>query len=156
MRQETATRYDDPAVDVLRSAREAKFEYKRLRLRVEELESRAERMTASMSGMPGGGGAGMEQLWATLADEREKMAAASEKELRRYGEAERLIKKLNDPVHRIILRLRYLSGMNWTQVHFRMHREGFCYTERHITRLHGEALKAVRRLWKEEHDEVHS
>lgn len=148
--QQTKERREDPVRVFLQSAVEAKMEYKRQRRRVEELESRATRMTQTMSGMPGGGGAGMEQLWATLADEREKVLIASEEEFRKYHDVERFINKLDDPLHRIVLRLRYLDGLNWIQVQQRMYKDGHYYSERHITRLHGEALKAARWLWREQ------
>jgi hypothetical protein len=153
MRAET-TGCNDPVREFLDSAVEAKVEYKRLNRRVEELESRATKMTQTMSGMPGGGGSGMELLWAALADEREKLTQAAEEEFKRYHDVESFISRIEDPVYRIILRLRYLDGLKWIPIQQRLYKDGFYYTERHITRLHGEALNAARRLWRERQDEV--
>jgi hypothetical protein len=151
-RPSTLERAADPVRAFLDSAVEARLEYKRLHRRIEELESRAKKVTAQMTGMPGGGGAGMEQLWAILADEREKEKEAVETEMRVYHEVETFIDSLPVPVHRVVCRLHYLDGLNWVQVQMRMNRDGFCYSERQITRIHGEALKSARRLWRERQD----
>lgn len=149
--QKASERKPDPARDFLSSAREAKIEYTRIRRRIAELESQATKCTASLSGMPGGGGGGgMESLWAALADERRNLTLAAEEELNRYHAVDRFIRKLDDPVHRIVLRLHYLDGFRWPQVQKEMEKEGYYYCERHITRLHGEALKEARRIWRDQ------
>lgn len=139
----------DPVKEFLRSALEAKLEAKRRSRRVKELESRCTKMTAAPdSGACGGGNADREVLWALLADERDKEEKALHEELAQYKAVEDFIARLDDPVHRAILRLRYLEGLGWVKLQQQLYRDGVYYSERHITRLHGAALEAARELWK--------
>lgn len=132
----------------LASAMEAKLEIARHKMRAEELESRCTKVTASMSGMPGGGGADAQALWAALADERAKEREAELRETEAYHRVEEFIDKLPNSDHRAILRLRYLSGMGWVNVQMKLYDAGIFYSERHIFRLHGEALESARELWR--------
>ena len=140
----------DPVKEFLRSALEAKLEAKRRSRRVKELESRCTKMTAAPdSGACGGGNADREALWALLADERSKEETALHEELSQYKDVEDFIARLDDPVHRAILRLRYLEGLGWVKLQQQLYRDGVYYSERHITRLHGAALEEARELWKQ-------
>ena len=155
-----AERRADPVREFLRSGLEARLEVRRHQRRTAELESRCARLVAQMTGMPAGGGAGLEATWAALADERQEEQRLVEEELRKYHEVERFIARLSDPARRTILRLRYLEGLSWTQIHRRVCQEGLYYSERQIFRLHGAALKEARELWAEDEEvranEVHT
>lgn len=137
----------DPVREFLNSATEAKLEIMRHRMRAEELECRCTKVTASMSGMPGGGNSDAQQLWATLADERTKEREAEKRETETYRQVEEFINKLPNSDHRAVLRLRYLNGMGWVNVQMKLYEAGIFYSERHIYRLHGDALEAARELW---------
>lgn len=138
----------DPVRRFLTSAVEAKLEIARHKMRAEELESRCTKVTASMSGMPGGGGADAQALWAALADERTKEHEAELRETEAYHRVESFIDKLPSSTHRTILRLRYLNDMDWVKVQMQLYDAGIFYSERHIYRLHGEALESARELWR--------
>ena len=100
----------DPVREFLRSGLEARLEVRRHQRRTEELESRCTRLVAQMTGMPAGGGSGLEATWAALADERREEQRLVQEELDQYHAVERFIAQLGDPVCRTVLRLRYLEG----------------------------------------------
>jgi len=135
--------------DFLSSAAEARLEYRRRRERADELERRSRWVTGIAGGQIHRGGRGPEALWAALADERERELAAAGEELERYRQVEELIGRLDKPIHRVVLRMRYLRYLTWRQVREQMEREGYRYEERQIFRLHTEAVKEARRLWEE-------
>ena len=45
--------------------------------------------------------------------------------------------------------------MHWIPIQFALRKSGFFYSEDHIYRLHGLALKAARALWKKRKEEEH-
>ena len=140
----------DPVREFLRSGLEARLEVRRHQRRTEELESRCTRLVAQMTGMPAGGGSGLEATWAALADERQEEQRLVQAELDQYHAVERFIARLGDPVCRTVLRLRYLEGLSWTQLQKRLYQDGLYYSERQIFRLHGAALQEARDLWPKE------
>ena len=125
----------DPVREFLRSGLEARLEVRRHQRRTEELESRCTRLVAQMTGMPAGGGSGLEATWAALADERQEEQRLVQAELDQYHAVERFIARLGDPVCRTVLRLRYLCGLNWKEIGEKMG-----YNERQPQRIHGSAL----------------
>lgn len=137
----------------LHSAAEARMEYRRRQSRVDELENRSRRVTGLLGGPGGRGGRGPQALWAALADERERELAAAGAELERYRHVEELIRRLDKPIYRVVLGLRYLQYLNWKQVKQQMEREGYLYEERQIFRLHAEALAAAGQLWRADRSE---
>ncbi|NCC85263.1 MAG: hypothetical protein EOM03_14220 [Clostridia bacterium] len=142
-------RNPDPAKELLLSVREAGVEKARLRKKIARLESQTERMTASLTGMPHGGNADAEKMWATLADLKtlynDKLVAAELTEL----EVSDFIDRLPNDTQRIILRLRYLGLLSWPAVQRSLLERNIYYEIRQIYRLHGEALNAARELWSE-------
>lgn len=138
--------------DFLHSAAEARLEYRRRQSRVDELEHRSRRVTGLAGSVGRRGGRGPQALWAALADERERELEAAGAELDRYRQVEALIQKVDKPIYRVILGLRYLQYLNWKQVRQQMEREGYFYEERQIFRLHAEALAAAGRIWRGETD----
>ena len=140
---------DDPVRLFLASATAARLEADRHARRVAALDSRCARVTASLHAGPGGGQADAEALWAALCDARTEAAQAVRAEMDRYRAVENFIARLQDPTHRSILALRYLEGLNWIQVQHRLAEHGSVYSERHVTRLHGQALQAARLIWRD-------
>lgn len=143
----------DPVRAFLESAMEAKLEARRRSRRVARLESQCTRMTQRMSGMPFGGGAGAESTWIALAEERALECEAVKNELAKHHEVECFIGRLESVEHKTVLRLRYLEGFNWVKVQQQLYKDGISYSERHIYRIHGQALQAARELWAAEQQE---
>lgn len=138
----------DPVREFLESAKEAKLEIARHRERVEELESRATKVTASLNAMPGGGNSDAQQLWIALAEERDREREAEKRELEKYRAVESFIDRLPDKMHRMILRLRYLRLLKWVPIQMELYKKGVVYCERELYRIHGEALDVARELWR--------
>ena len=139
----------DPVREFLESAKEAKLEIARHRARVEELESRCTRVTPNMNASPGGGSSDSQQMWAMLADERMKVLAAEKAEVEKYHEVENFINRIGVPVQRAILRMRYLRCLRWIPIQMELYKQGHCYDERSIFRIHNQALDAARELWEQ-------
>lgn len=142
-------RRNNPIIQLLDSAQEAKREARRHHLRAQELSARCAVLSAKSSGLPRGGGKGLEMTWAALCDERDLELRAIEVENAKYHQVERLIDTLPGRTHREVLRYRYLRGMGWARVQREMSRDGLCYSDRQLFRLHGEALEELRRTLKE-------
>ena len=140
----------DSVVDFLRSAVESRLDIKRHRRRMALLESQCTRVTASLSGMPGGGGDvhSKESLWATLADAREEEERLIRAEIEQHKSVELFIRYIPNPMHRSLLRLRYLEGMSWTRLQFALCDEGIYYSDRHLRRIHDAALASAEELWR--------
>jgi hypothetical protein len=136
------------ARELLESVQEAKLEIARHRARAMELESRCTKMTASMSGMPRGGGSDAQLLWSTLADYRDKEFEAEQRELEAYRSVEEFISMLPSRKHRTVLRLKYLDCLSWVKVQMKMYDIGDFYSERHIYRIHDKALESAEEVWK--------
>ena len=89
-----------------------------LRERAQKLRAEAERMSVRLTGMPGGGPSDdrLQRCAAELADlEREYTAAAAVCTVR-LRSIERAVRRLKDPVQRVILRRRWLDGESWERI----------------------------------------
>lgn len=154
--------YKDPVRRFLSSVAEARIEADRQTQRLQRLEAQATKVTASLTGMPRGGGGDSENLLASLADMRDQCSAAivaAEQQVERVTE---FIEKLENPVSRIILKLRYCDCLEWysDRPHQKAHRRrtvmgemqkaGLYYGSTQITRFHGIALNEARELYKKE------
>lgn len=67
----------------------------------------------------------------------ERLAAKNEQLLA----VEKAIEALASPVERLVLRLRYVDGLDWVPIIMRLQRDG--YSERQVYRIHGWALLKV-------------
>lgn len=140
----------DGATDYLHSVKSAWVNYRRAQRKAEEQREQCENVTANWNGAPGGGGDPHKDApLVALAQ-----ASAEEDRLRRIWEArrdevEQFLSGIPDERYRIILWLRYADQMTWPEIAKELEEYGFYYAERHVTRLHGEALAAVRELWQE-------
>lgn len=145
----------DPVRVFLSSVAEARIEARRLRFRRQRLEAAATRVTANITGMPGGGG-DRERLLVQLADlqddcERARLQAEHQEE-----RVAAFINMLQDPVSRVILKLRYCECLPWLladrpkrTVQGEMAKVGYVYEKSQLYRLHGKALNEARELYKE-------
>ena len=123
------------AKELLESVRHARIEQDRLRARIAEMETRCTKITASMTGMPGGGNADAQRQWAALADERARLTALLTQELQAAREVEAFINRLKTPIHRDVLALRYVNQMSVPQIRDQLEHSGYCRSQRHIERL---------------------
>jgi len=141
----------DPVREYLRSVYGLKLEAARLTDRVRELTARCEKTTTVLTGMPRGNGSDPEKLLALLADERADLDAKQLAAEIRSREVETFIGRLTDPLHREILCRRYIECRRWPEILAKLRAQGNYFEERHMFRLHGQALNAARDLWAEEH-----
>lgn len=144
----------DPARAFLESVREARFNEARCMEKIALAEARCTQVTAQMSGAPGGhGDVHKDSPRAALADLRGLLGKLYRDSLRQELAVEQFIESLDVDIHRIVLRLKYVDLLHWPQVQTKMEERGIYYTERHILRLHGDALQAARVKWAELHPE---
>ena len=147
MRQDELTAF-------LCSLRLARQELHLCRERVAELENAATRITAAWKDAPGGqGDVHKDATLIALADKRAELLEQERTYAEQMLAVESFISRLEDPVYRAILELRYVKLLRWPLVTEALQKQNICYTDRHVTRLHGQALAAARRLWNEEHKE---
>lgn len=102
------------------------------RFRVDKAMSRATKMTAVLTGMPHGSGVGnpVERGYEWLEVARETLKQIEDE----LGEMRKrlipLIEALENPVHKSIMRLRYIDGWSVREIAYRRN-----YSERHIQRI---------------------
>lgn len=142
----------DPAREFLESVKDARFVQRRCERKLEELDSRCTAMTARITGVPGGGGdVHKDDALIALAQTRAELKEAQALASLREREVERFINGLPDVRHRVILTLYYVDLLTWPRVVEEMGKCGLYYSERHVFRIHGEALQAARELWADTH-----
>lgn len=119
---------------------EAEAQSARLTGEIARLYSKAEKTTATLSMVPGGGSgenkieAAVEAIEALAVELGEKQLKATR--IRR--DIEDAIAAVPDERLRRLLRYRYIDGMKWERIAGVMG-----YEQRHVTRLHGDALTAI-------------
>lgn len=86
--------------------------------KLEELKAAADGGTAKITGMPhvGGNGRSLENYSILIAEQRELIEAKIRQTVILYNQLNRYISSVPDSLMRQILSLRYVNGMNWTQV----------------------------------------
>ena len=136
----------DPALDFLNSYWELKMEERRTERKIEELDAQCKSMTARMTGMPRGGGGDYNAAWDALIDAKDKANDTVIQAIQQAKEIERFIDTLNGPLLRQLLRGKYLELRTLEQIAVELQ-----YSERHVSRLHGQALQEARRKWAEIH-----
>lgn len=119
---------------------EAKKEWTYWSKKVAELEPLELYRSPSMSGMPGGGGAGnpIEVAVVELETARENKAAAEEQAREAYARVMAIIKTAPEADQRVLLIRRYIDGMSWDDI---ADAEGKSRTW--ATNTHGEAMKYI-------------
>ena len=86
----------------------------------------------------------MERIFIRIDAEAEKYAKARARYDREVRKRMEMITALENPAHVELLTLRYVDGLKWEEIACAMG-----YTFRHTTRLHGEALSAFSRRFKD-------
>ena len=141
----------DPVRTFLESVKDARFEMLRCELKLEQIDAQCKSITARITGMPGGSGdSHKDSGMIALALAREALEKAYEDARRKEAEVENFISRLTDVRHRAVLTLYYVNLMTWPRVVKELEKCGIYYSERHVFRLHGEALQAARALWSED------
>ena len=145
---------NDPVRELLNSVLESRIEAKRIERKLAVLEARVTKVTAELTGMPGGGTSDRNAALAAFSDLTrdyyERLVAAEKRET----EVSDFINRLPNTDSRIILKLKYVDCKRWPKVLEAMHRAGRDIEQRQMFRLHGKALAEARELYKEiHHDE---
>lgn len=78
---------------------------------------------------------------ANIMEREQRVSDLSAAYTEKYKEVERVIGGLGDDTLEEVLELRYLRFLKWDEIAAQM-----SYTERHITRLHGIALKILQKM----------
>ena len=134
-------------VEFLESAGAAALEERRLQRRVEALETRR-------SGLRVSNGAVARKLAQMILAEREREIEVVNEELESYRRVEEFVARVPGRVNRTILRRKYLDvGKSWTEIGEELARDGLYYSQRHLLRLHTQAVEAAGKLWDEERGE---
>lgn len=133
----------------LDSYKELRVDELRLWRRHQKLRAQVTRVTTQLRDTPGGGGGDREALLAALADEDAEAMALHNKARTRRREIEKFVDNLSVPIHRAILRLRYVECMNWVAVQMTLQKSGYYYNEKYLFELHGNAMKEAREIWKQ-------
>ncbi len=134
-------------VDFLESAGAAALESRRLRRRLDALSERRGKLRLQK-------GAAARRMTRLLDEEQERELAAAKKELENYRKVEAFLNRIPNVTYRTILRRRYLDvGLSWTEIRDRLEEDGVYYSERHIVRLHTQAVEAAQTLWNREREE---
>lgn len=137
----------------LESYREALAETDRLIGAVQRLDDQARKVTATITGMPSGGGADKDAVLAALADARNNVVNRFTWALKRKEAVEDFIDEIPDMTCRVILRLRYIERLKWPQIIERLEDSPYAYSERAVFVIHGRALNEARRIWSERKEE---
>lgn len=115
---------------------------------IERLRALAERITPVYGTQSGGGKEypdSRAEMVARIVDLENGLNADTKKLRKMWSEANERIDRMPDATYCTLLRLRYLAGKTFACIAEEMH-----YTERHVYRLHEEALQAFGRKYSKE------
>lgn len=129
-----------------------KCRVRRCEYQIEELSAKCRKSTTSWE--PGGGcGSGCDTHkdanLIMLCEKKEVLTRLLKDQDAAVAAVEGFIAKLPDYRHRAIMKLRYVDLLRWGEVEAELCAAGLPYSERQIYNLHGNALKAARKLWEE-------
>lgn len=97
-----------------------------------------------LDGMPrAGGGAGLEEQVARIDDLERRAAKSRDRALAILDEVERMEERLDDFDEKSVIRLRYIRGLSWDEIAREMK-----FGQRSVYRIHGAAIKKLRKLEK--------
>ena len=141
----------DELTDFLTRVEDAHTRYLRCEEKAAELLARCENITSQWSPAPGGSGDLHKD--ATMIAYAQKTAEADwwkQEWARRESEVEQFLNLIHNRVYRVILQLRHVDLLEWPQVMERLPKYKIFYGERHVHRLHGDALEEARTIWRAE------
>lgn len=125
----------------LQKYRAAVREADRLALEIQRWQSTAEKMTPVIHLAPAGGAGGrsMELAVEQIDDLTRKLGEQQAEAVRIRIQIGNAIASVPDGRLRELLRLRYIEGLTWEKIAV-----GLNYSFRQVTRMHGEALTAIK------------
>lgn len=133
----------DDVMEFLESAQTAALEGKRLRRRLAELARRRDALKKQK-------GEAARKLDRLLEEERKREFALAGGEMNQYRSVEAFVSRIPGNLHRTILRRRYLDvEQSWAKIRKSLAEDGMFYSERHLLRLHAEAVEEARKLWEQ-------
>lgn len=141
----------DDLTEFLMSVEDAHSRYLRCKEKAAELLTRCENITSQWSPAPGGSGDLHKD--ATKIAYAQKTAEADwwkQEWARREDEVEQFLNLIRDRVFRVLLQLKYVDMLKWPQIMEKLPNYKIFYGERHIHRLHGDALEEARAIWRTE------
>ncbi len=110
---------------------------KRIESDLEEIRSMKQYPSVNNDGMPHASGTGDLSGYAATIDSKEReLLAEKYSRIKEYKEITRRIELLQNENEKDVLHYRYIKGLEWWEIAEKMN-----YTERHIHRYHGQALK---------------
>ena len=120
------------------------------RFRIDKAMARAAKCTASLSGMPGGGGGGsqVERGVELLEAARAAHEAISQELYDMRLELQPLLETLEDPLQIAAMRMRYIDGLSAREIAYRL-----TYSEQHIFRVLQKTEKILQENAKDESHE---
>lgn len=109
---------------------------------LESLRSRAEKITTTLSHSPRGGGVNkaIESITLKIVELEEEIGEEIDELFGTYQDVRSAIKSVSDPELRLLLELRYLGYKTWGEIAYQMK-----YGVRQIHRMHGDALKKIKK-----------
>lgn len=141
----------DELTDFLTGVEDARRRHLRCVYKAEELRRRCENITSNWDAMPGGSGdPHKDATLAALAQKSAEADAWKAEWARREAEVEKFLDRIPNAVHRVLLQLKYVDLLKWPQIVERLPDYNIHYVERHVHRLHGDALEAARAIWRAE------
>lgn len=138
-------------IDFLKSVKRLHRKVEDQHERVLRLDARCQKMTASYSDQPcgGGGNKDSEELKVRLTEERDKLAAMMLELTNAETEVEAFLDALPDEEQACILRLRYVSCLGWRRVRRELRKRDIYYAERTVYDKHDKALIAAEEIWRD-------
>lgn len=134
--------------DALEAVEENRIQVARLRREVKYLEGRCTSTTAGYGLKTGSGGNGPAESWAVLADRRKALEALEAELNVQEQQVGQWIELLPKARWRMLLRCRYLNGMDLHDVAEALEQAtGRPFNMNQVYRLHRQALDAAEELW---------
>ena len=131
----------------LESVAASRREQERLQERISELEARCTKITATLSGMPGGGDADAERQWAALADEKARLTEQFELEIARAKRVEEFLNAMPYRLYRDVLMRRYVHLQTVAQITDALGKTGKRRSQRQVERIISGAEREAEKLW---------
>ena len=127
---------------------ELRSQSQRLDLRIQELEARCGKLTATYGIRTRGNGTCAEDLWVLLCEEKTRL----QRQMLRLAKAQRLVEQQVDKVPselgRLVLRYHGLDRLDWNDTAERIgHHTGHLYSCSRLRAVYREAMEELDRLW---------
>lgn len=138
--ENTVANENDEKKDYLRGYRRHGRRIKRIEAELEEIRSMKQSPSMNNDGMPHGSGQkDLSGYVAQLDALEEKLYKEGVEQVKTYKDISWKINQLLDEREKDVLFYRYIKGFDWWKI-----AEILGYSERHITRIHGEALSHLK------------